>query len=66
MILIKAHLEDFENKGLLKDCAHKTADDAFSMISTTLDLKEAMDGAFFLQVYYFYYHKYDNKLIFLF
>uniref|UniRef100_A0A7M5U7X1 L-gulonate 3-dehydrogenase n=1 Tax=Clytia hemisphaerica TaxID=252671 RepID=A0A7M5U7X1_9CNID len=49
MILIKAQLEDFENKGLLKDCVHQTADDAFSMISTTLDLKEAMDGAFFLQ-----------------
>ena len=51
MVLIKAQLDDFESKGLLKDCLVKTADEAFSMISTTLDLKEAMEGAFFLQVF---------------
>jgi len=29
----------------------KSANEAFALISTSLDLKEAMDGAFFMQVY---------------
>ena len=50
MVLIKEQLDDFESKGLLKHTYHKTAEDAFNMISTTMDLKESMEGAFFLQV----------------
>ena len=52
MALIKAQLEDFESKGLLQQCVLKTADEALSMITTTLSLKEAITGAFFVQVFF--------------
>jgi len=49
LVLIKSQLDDFEAKGLLQHSFMKTSDEAFALISTTLDLKEAMDGAFFVQ-----------------
>ena len=51
LVLIKSQLDDFEAKGLLQHSFMKTSDEAFGLISTTLDLKEAIDGAFFVQVY---------------
>lgn len=49
LLLIKSQLDDFEAKGLLEHSVKKTSAEAFAMISTTLDLKEALEGAFFMQ-----------------